>query len=582
MTDLGNGLYLGRYEGGLYCGGLNHPPASHQLAIQQAANAVVPRDQNGMPSTEGLIGFASITMSNANQEWSAFKQLADQDDHRNSRVRLITGAAGGQSMDVIRDPNAQYWTDLAVKIDAAGMTSEQVQVVWLKMADAEPSTLSFPMHALHLKTHAREVLHILKATYPNLALAYFSSRSYGGYASAPNRSEPLSYETGFATKWLIDEQIAGDVTLNYNPSNGTVVAPVILWGPYLWTNGLNPRNDGLIWERTDVENDAVHPSPSGELKVALMLNDYFNNAPSSTPWYSQPAEERLVFLDASDDAWVDAANPTQNFGSEQQLLVQPGRRHSYFKFDLRKVTGKVRHAELVFNTHPDVRSSVGVQLRSAASSNWHENQINFNNAPFLHGTPLATFPELSRGSTVSVDVTDQVNSASTPRLTFALVGGPGSLSIKVLQSKEGGDGPRLVLTMLPEDDDPGVPFCRNLPNCTGVPGLLDLTGSSSVGQNNLSLEASQLPPNERAVFFIGLEPQRKPYGDGFLCIANPIVHTSTYVLINQTGRASMNLNIGSLFTLVGRSLYAQCAYQDAAALNSGFNFTNGQRFRLSP
>jgi hypothetical protein len=582
MTDLGTGLYLGQYEGGLYSGGMNRPPASHERAIQHAANSVMPRDFAGMPSADGLIGFASISMSNANQEWSAFKQMADTDDHRNSRVRLITGAAGGQSLDVIRDPNAAYWSDLASKIDAAGLTPAQVQVVWLKMADAEPTTLAFPMHALHLKIHAREVLHILKGTYPNLALAYFSSRSYGGYASALNRSEPLSYETGFATKWLIEDQIGGDVTMNFNPANGTVVSPVVLWGPYLWTDGLNPRNDGLIWERTDVENDAVHPSPTGEMKVALMLDEFFNNAPSSTPWYSKPAAERLVYLDAVDDAWVDSSNPGQNFGNEEQLLVQAGRRHSYFKFDLRKLTGKVRHAELVFNTHADVRSPSGVQVRGAGPANWHESQITFNSAPTVNGSAIATFPELSRGSTVSVDVTTQVNNAGARHLTFALVGGSGSLSIKALRSKEGGAGPRLVLTMLPNINDPGVPYCRNLANSTGVPGQLNLSGSSSMSVNNLSLQASALPPGEQAVFFVGFGPQRKPYGDGFLCIANPIARTSVAMTVDANGGASMDLNIGSLSILVGQSLYAQCVYQDSAALNSGFNFTNGQRFRIHP
>lgn len=580
MTDLGTGLYLGQYEGGLYSGGVNHPPASHSLAIQQAAHAVVPRDFRGNPSLDGLIGFASISMSNANQEWSAFKLMADADDHRNSRVRLITGAAGGQCLDVIRNPNAKYWTDLALKIEAAGLTPAQVQVVWLKVADAEPTTLSFPMHATNLQTHAREVLQILKTTYPNLALAYFSSRSYGGYASAPNRSEPLSYETGFATKWLIEQQIAGDPDLNFDAANGTVVSPVILWGPYLWTNGLNPRSDGLIWLHTDVENDAVHPSPTGEVKVALMLDEFFNNSPSSTPWYSKPSAERLVYLDATDDAWVDSGSPTQNFGDQDELLVEAGRRHSYFRFDLRKLTGEVKHAELVFSTHADVRSPSGVQVRGTSNASWSEHQINFHNAPAVNGLPLATFPELSRGSTVSVDVTEQVTRSSSGRLTFALVAGSGSLSIKVLRSKESGAGPRLVLTMVPPVDDPGVPYCRNEANSTGVPGRLTLTGSSSLGLNNLSLEASDLPSGEKAAFFVGFGPERRRNGDGFLCIASPIAHTSPPVIIDQNGKASLDLNIGSVGLLVGKSLYAQCVYQDSAALGAGFNFTNGQRFRL--
>ena len=55
-----------------------------------------------------------------------------------------------------------------------------------------------------------------------------------------------------------------------DPDAGAVRAPLLLWGPYLWADGVNPRSDDLVWLLTDLESDHVHPSPSGEEKVSTM------------------------------------------------------------------------------------------------------------------------------------------------------------------------------------------------------------------------------------------------------------------------------------------------------------------------
>ena len=57
--------------------------------------------------------------------------------------------------------------------------------------------------------------------------------------------------------------------LNYNPSNGPVVAPWMAWGPYYWSNGMLGRNDGFVWDCEDFSSDGTHPSSTfGQLKVA--------------------------------------------------------------------------------------------------------------------------------------------------------------------------------------------------------------------------------------------------------------------------------------------------------------------------
>jgi hypothetical protein len=62
-----------------------------------------------------------------------------------------------------------------------------------------------------------------------------------------------------------------------------VKAPLLLWGPYLWADGVTPRQDGLAWLRTDLGD--VHPSESGKKKVAELLLKFFKNDPYARPWF---------------------------------------------------------------------------------------------------------------------------------------------------------------------------------------------------------------------------------------------------------------------------------------------------------
>lgn len=75
--------------------------------------------------------------------------------------------------------------------------------------------------------------------FPNLQLAYLSSRIQGGYATTNLNPEPYAYESGFAVKRVIETQLGG--SLPHPSSGGTAVAPWISWGPYLWADGLTPR-----------------------------------------------------------------------------------------------------------------------------------------------------------------------------------------------------------------------------------------------------------------------------------------------------------------------------------------------------
>ena len=125
------------------------------------------------------------------------------------------------------------------------------------------------------------IVEILRTKFPQLKLIYVSSRTYGGYSEMDLSLEPIAYESAFAVKWLIEERI--------NHPNPDRSIPWVSWGPYLWADGLTPRGDGLLWERSDFEPDGVHPSAQGALKVGTKLFEFFESDPSAQPLVLLPA-----------------------------------------------------------------------------------------------------------------------------------------------------------------------------------------------------------------------------------------------------------------------------------------------------
>ena len=283
LTDLGSATHGGE-AGGLYPNGRNIPPGKHLDEGLRIARSIVPLDGKGQPSPEGVIVLLSQGMSNTTQEFQAFQTLALAETISPSVV-LVDGAQGGQSADRTADPSGPYWERVANRLQEAGVTPEQVQVVWLKNATPRPSK-PFPAEALALKQHLLANLHILHDRFPNLKITYLSSRIYAGYAESPLNPEPHAYESGFAVKWLIADQIEGSPALNFNSGAGEVQAPWIAWGPYLWADGLNARSDGLSYVREELADDGTHPSHAGRKKVGALLLKFLLTDPTAKPWFT--------------------------------------------------------------------------------------------------------------------------------------------------------------------------------------------------------------------------------------------------------------------------------------------------------
>jgi hypothetical protein len=294
LTDLGTQTYQGE-DGGLYGGGSNEPPSEHRSAVERLLKQIRPLDADGRPSPDGKVAFISIGMSNTTQEFSAFKRKADADPQKSPSVLIVDCAQGGRVASVwANDSDGKLgpnpWPVADQRLKEAGVSPKQVQVAWIKHAQAAPHEVTpraAMMHAQTLATNIILTLQRLHLRFPNLKVAYLSNRIYAGYATTPLNPEPYSYESSFANRWVIQRQIKGDPLLNFDPDKGPVMAPAVLWGPYLWADGVKPRKaDGMVWLREDLTTkDGTHPSDSGREKVANLLLDFVHRNPLASPWY---------------------------------------------------------------------------------------------------------------------------------------------------------------------------------------------------------------------------------------------------------------------------------------------------------
>lgn len=312
LNDLGAALYQG-VPGGLYPGGVNQRPAAHDAAGRAIALGIVPLDTLGQPdAVNGRVVLISIGMSNATQEFRRFIQKSDVDPLRLPKTRVIDCAIGGQAANVIDDPAVPYWDSVATRLRGRGSSPLQAQVAWIKEADAGP-TGNFAVSSETLAVHLARVVSILKAKFPNVKLAYFTSRIYAGYATTMLNPEPYAYESGFAVRRVIERQLAGDPALNHDPNVGPVTAPWLAWGPYLWADGLTARSDGLTWACAEFADDGTHPATAAQMKVADSLLAFFRWDQTTAPWYRVPGELDAGPSSASSGLALSAApNPSSH------------------------------------------------------------------------------------------------------------------------------------------------------------------------------------------------------------------------------------------------------------------------------
>jgi hypothetical protein len=290
LNDLGDHEYIRMdgqptgFTGGLYPDGANQRPDPHNQAGLAIAAQITPLNVDGIPDLQnGRIVMLSIGMSNTNMEFGAFMELVHQHPDVNPRLALVNGAQANRTAEAWVDPDAPPWLEVDNRLAQQGLTRQQVQVAWVKNVHTRGG--DFPEKALTLQDDLEAIARNLYTNYPNIKIAYFSSRTRSYMYERGLSPEPVAFEAGFATKWMVEKQIDGSPELNFDPANGPVNAPYLSWGPYLWIDGQNPRSDGRVWLPEDLTSDCTHPSWSGTHKVAEMLWEFFSTDETATGWF---------------------------------------------------------------------------------------------------------------------------------------------------------------------------------------------------------------------------------------------------------------------------------------------------------
>jgi hypothetical protein len=245
--------------------------------VSRPAPVVTPVDE--------VIGVARVGMSNAAQECDRWIQQVRgpwrSDVH--GAVRLVNCAVGGHAIERWNDPgfDAVLWDDCTRrKLAVAGLRVEQVRVVYHKAANqfGNPAGGQLPplpaadanyyLFLANLEAFAARV----REKFPNVQAVYTTSRSHGGFAGASSpRGEPQAYEEGHALNTWLERRATVDTVWHG-------------WGPYIWApacgTGLT-NGAGVCYSREDYRDDGVHPTESGELKIARMIHERFRR----DAWY---------------------------------------------------------------------------------------------------------------------------------------------------------------------------------------------------------------------------------------------------------------------------------------------------------
>jgi len=291
INDLGTGTYQGS-EGGLYPNGLNTRPATFDADGVAIAQAIQPLDASGnVDLVNGKIGLMSLGMSALFDTWLTFTTDFYADSTVNPKIVLVPGAQPRAYASNFANASDGFWNPIFQNfLPESGITAAQVQVVYFKDIDPNPKG-NFPADMSKLQSEYESIAQNVHTKFPNVKIMYMGGPIYTGYSNGLNNidNEPWEYESGFAIKWAIQDQINGKTSLNWDSTKGPVMAPWMSWGAYPWANGLLPRSDGTTWACNDIKYDGFHPSDlyGREKETNLMLN-FFKSDDTTTPWFVAP------------------------------------------------------------------------------------------------------------------------------------------------------------------------------------------------------------------------------------------------------------------------------------------------------
>ncbi|HUR29288.1 MAG TPA: hypothetical protein VM509_13960, partial [Planctomycetota bacterium] len=127
----------------------------------------------------------------------------------------------------------------------------------------------------------------------------------------------------------------------------------------------------------------------------------------------------------------------------------------------------------------------------------------------------------------------------------------------------------------------GTSYCALSPNSAGPGARVSASGSTSVAQQDLVLQANGCPPNKPGLFVYGSQAAQVPLGNGLLCVGGAVGRRPALVL-SPTGTAAQLLNYTQTAITAGSTWHFQLWFRDPAGLGARFNLSNGLRVTFQP
>ena len=307
IDELGTGTYMGK-QGGLYPNGSNTMPEAFYADAVLMAQSVQPLNSQGKPDPNGKIGLITIGASTVAMFSKGLENMVPSHKGVNKEISFVNCGIGGQDLSDIMEPSANFWKVIDGRLSESGLTFDQVQVIWFQEDNLRNREDGFESRGKQLVDDFTYMVNFCKKRYPNLKLFYVTGRHTTEFMPPEGKDkhrEPKAYINGWACKWLIEKQIEGDKSLAYKGEDA--VAPLILWGPYFWTQGDKPRTDGYTWNKQLVSNDGVHPTDLGIERVSKDLVDFWSTDPVSQLWFLENPNDvsPVAITEESTTATVD-------------------------------------------------------------------------------------------------------------------------------------------------------------------------------------------------------------------------------------------------------------------------------------
>jgi len=237
------------------------------------------------------------------------------------------------------------------------------------------------------------------------------------------------------------------ITVDYATANGTatggsdyvaIPATQLIFPPNTTTQIVTVIVNGDLFDESD-ENFFVNLTNPTNATIA--------DAQGIGTITDDDSPSQTITLNPTDDAYVNANQPTSNFGTATTLRMKQSTPviNSYLKFTVSGVTGQIQSAKIRMTV--TVASSSGGSVYSVSnnylgtSTPWIETGLNYNNAPTVSGTPWDTEGSVTVGQIVELDVTPAITGNGT--FSFGLKNS--STTTVQYSSEEGATKPQLVI-----------------------------------------------------------------------------------------------------------------------------------------